>query len=243
MKHDSRRASPIALGGITCFYEHPLKRDWSTRSVVQAQREKKLPVISSPQEVRRILQQGTLLRDRLCLTTIDACGLRLQEGTHLQGAAIDAARRLVHVRHGQGAKDRSVPLPRRTVELVRHVWTTHRHPVWLFPAPGRGRLGMPTAQTPLPQSRVPDALRQARTPCGSNKRAAVHTLRPSSAPPLLEAGITRRLMQAYLGHNPPTTTSVSTHRTVKAKPLAFDALDRLLRALSSVATRGLSWSR
>jgi integrase/recombinase XerD len=117
VKPYSRSASPIALGGVTCFSAHTLKRDWSTRSFVRAQREKKLPVILSPQEVRRILQQVTLLRYRVCLTPIYACGLRLQEGPHRQGANSDSARMLVHVRHGTGAQDRSVPLPRRTVAL------------------------------------------------------------------------------------------------------------------------------
>jgi len=44
---------------------------------------------------------------------------------------------MLHVRHGKGAKDRYVPLPTRTLQLLRQYWTTHRHPLLLFPAEGR----------------------------------------------------------------------------------------------------------
>jgi len=61
-----------------------------------------------------------------------SCGLRLQEGTHLQVADLDRARMMIHVRQGKGAKDRYVSLPKRTLELLRQYRQTHRNPVWLF---------------------------------------------------------------------------------------------------------------
>ncbi len=231
VKHYSRRASTIALCGIKFFYEHTLKRAWSTLTFVRAPREKKLPVILSVEEVRTLLAHLKLLRSRACLTTLSSCGLRLQEGTHLPVPDIDSARLLVHVRHGTGAKDRSVPLPPRTLELLRQYWKTPRHPPWLFPAPGRGGLGMSTASTPMPRTSVQDAFRAALTHSGINKRAAVHTLRPSSATHLLEAGVNLRLIQDSVGHNTPTTTAISTHLTVKADALARRALTELLRDL------------
>jgi len=231
VKHYSRSASPIALCGITFFYEHTLKREWSTLTFVRAPREQKLPVILSVEEVRTILAHLKLLRYRVCLTTIYSCGLRLQEGTHLQVPDIDSARMLVHVRCGKGAKDRSVPLPQRTLELLRQYWHTHRHPVWLFPAPGRGGLGMSTASTPMPRNSVQDAFRAALTASGIHKRASVHTLRHAWATHLLEAGVNLRLIQDYVGHNSPTTTALYTHLTVKADALARDALQGLMGAL------------
>ena len=106
---------------------------------------------------------------------MDACGLRWQEGTHLQMPAIDRARRLVHVRGGKGAKDRSVPLPHQSLAGLRHYWKPHRTPVWLVPAPGRRGVGMSTASTPMPRHRVQDAFRAALKASGIHKRASVHT--------------------------------------------------------------------
>src|SRR5438105_3228654 len=139
------------------FSEHTLKQPWTTLAFVRPPREQKLPVVLSPAEVRTILGHLPLLRSRVCLTTIYSCGLRLQEGTHLQVPDIDSARRLVHVRCGQGAKDRDVPLPPRTLAFLRQSWRTHRHPRWLLPAPGRSGLGMAPATTPMPRNSVQDA--------------------------------------------------------------------------------------
>ena len=80
-------------------------------ALVRPQREKKLPVVLSVDEVRQILARVRRWRYRVCLSTIYACGLRLQEGLHLQVSHIDGGRQLLHVCHGKGGKDRYVPLP------------------------------------------------------------------------------------------------------------------------------------
>ena len=231
VKHYSRSASTIALCGIKFFYEHTLKREWTILTFVRPPQEHKLPVVLSLEEVHTILQCVRLPRYRACLSTIYACGLRLQEGTHLQVPDIDSARMVVHVRNGKGAQDRYVPLPQQTLALLRQYWTTHRNPVWLFPAPGRGGSGMSTASTPMPRNSVQDAFRAALQASGLHKRASVHTLRHSWATHLLEAGVNLRLIQQYLGHHSPSTTALSTHLTAKAEAMATEAINRLLSAL------------
>jgi len=197
IKHYSRSASTIALCGIKFFYAQTRKRAWTTLTFVRPPRAQKLPVSLSPAEVRTILAPLKLLRSRVCLTTIDSCGLRLQEGTHLQVPDSDGARMFVHVRCGKGAKDRSGPLPPRTLALLRQDWSTHRHPLWLLPAPGRSGLGMSTASAPMPRNSVQDAFRAALKASGLQKRASVHTLRHSYATHVLEAGVNLRLIQDY----------------------------------------------
>jgi integrase/recombinase XerD len=232
VKHYSRSASTIALCGIKFFYEHTWQQAWTTLTFVRPPREKKLPVILSVTEVRTILAHLKLPRYRVCLTTIYSCGLRLQEGTHLQVTDIDSARMRIHVRHGKGAKDRYVPLPQRTLPLLRSYWVTHRNPVWIFPAPGRAGTGMSTATQPMPRSSVQDAFRAALKASGIPKRASVHTLRHSWATHLLEAGGNLRLIQESLGHSSPSTTSVYTHLTIKAPEMAAASIHRLMEDLS-----------
>jgi site-specific recombinase XerD len=231
VKHSSRSASTIALCGIKFFYEHTLQRPWTTLTFVRSPREKKLPVILSLEEVRRILGCIRLLSYRVCLSTIYSCGLRLQEGTHLQIPDIDGARMVLHIRHGKGEKDRYVPLPQRTLGLLRQYWVTHRNPVLIFPAPGRGRHDVSTATAPMPKSSLQEAFRAALKQSGLHKKASVHTLRHSWATHLLEAGVHLRLIQEYLGHNSPTTTSIYTHLTARAEQLGAHAINRLMADL------------
>jgi integrase/recombinase XerD len=231
VKNYSRSASTIALCGIKFFFEHTLNRDWTTLSFVRAPREKKLPVILSLEEVRRMLGCVRLPSYRVCLSTIYSCGLRLQEGTHLQVPHIDSSRMLVHVRRGKGGKDRYVPLPHRTLQLLREYWVTHRNPVLIFPAPGRGGIGLSTSTAAMPKSSIQGAFREALKQSSIHKQASVHTLRHSWATHLLEAGVNLRLIQEYLGHSSPTTTSLYTHLTVKAEELGSQAINRIMSDL------------
>jgi integrase/recombinase XerD len=231
VKHHSRNTMTIAICGIRFFYEQTLNRSWAIFGIVRPAPEKKLPVILSVAEVRQILARVRLQCYKVCLSTIYSCGLRLQEGTHLQVADLDSARQLIHVRHGKGAKDRYLPLPERTLALLRAYWQTHRHPRLLFPAEGREHIDLARSTKPLSRSSVQKAFHAALQESGNNKRASVHTLRHSWATHLLEAGVNLRLIQEWLGHSSPATTSVYTHLTAKAEQLGAQAIDQLMSDL------------
>jgi len=138
---------------------------------------------------------------------------------------------LVHVRRGKGGKDRYVPLPPRTLQLLREYWVTHRNPVLIFPAPGRGGIGLSTSTAAMPKSSIQGAFREALKQSSIHQQASVHTLRHSWATHLLEAGVNLRLIQEYLGHSSPTTTSLYTHLTVKAEELGSPAINRIMSDL------------
>ncbi len=231
VKHYSRNTMTIAICGVRFLYEHTLNRNWAIFGIVRPAPEKKLPVILSKKEVRQILSCLRLPRYQVCLKTIYSCGLRLQEGTNLHVADMDSARLMIHVRHGKGAKDRYVPLPKRTLQLLRDYWKTHRNPVLLFPAEGRDHIDLAKSTEPMSKSSVQDAFHAALKDSRLNKRASVHTLRHSWATQLLEAGVNLRLIQEWLGHSSPATTSVYTHLTAKAEQLGAQAIDQLMSDL------------
>lgn len=231
VKNWSRPSTTIALCGIKFFFEKTLNRHWSIFSLVRPAREKKLPSILSIEEVRKILSLIGLPRYRACLTTIYSCGLRLQEGTHLQVRDIDSSRMMIHVRLGKGGKDRYVPLPQPTLELLRLYWTTHRNPLWLFPSEGKSHIKLEKATDPVHKSSVQHAFRAAFKVSGINKPASVHTFRHSWATHLLEAGVNLRLIQLWLGHSSPSTTALYTHLTQRAERLGLDAINQLMSDL------------
>jgi integrase/recombinase XerD len=228
VKKYARPTTTIALCGIKFFIERTLGRKWTVLELVRPPREKKLPTILSVEEARKILGCIRVPGYRVCLWTIYSCGLRLQEGTHLEVADIDSGRMVVHVRHGKGGKDRYVPLPQHTLEMLREYWKTHRNGKWLFPAEGRKHIELTRSTEPLSKSSVQGAFRRALTKSGINKRASVHTLRHSWATALLEGGVNLRLIQEWLGHNSPTTTSVYTHLTARAEQLGAEVINRIM---------------
>lgn len=195
-------------------------------------REKKLPVVLSREDVRRILTAVRIPVYRACLTTIYACGLRLLEGAHLQVPDVDSARMVLHI-HGKGQTDRYVPLPDPTLELLRPHWRTHRSPVWLFPAPTRH--GLPHALAhgggPVTRSSLQSAFRRALTRSGIAKRAHVHTLRHASATHLLEAGVNLRIIQDTLGHRSARTNQGSTPLTREVQATLSDPLNPRMQGL------------
>jgi integrase/recombinase XerD len=230
-KQVSRSGFTIALCGLKFFYERTLHREWATLDLPRRTREKKLPAVLSTAEVRQILACLRRPYYRVCLTTIYSCGLRLREGVSLQVSDIDGERKMLHVRQGKGNKDRYVPLPDNTLKMLRDYWSTHRHPVWLFPAPTRAGVPLSSATQPMDPSSVQRAFKAALQESGVQKDASVHTLRHSYATHLLEAGVNLRLIQAYLGHSSPKTTAIYTHLTREANALATDAINRVMQPL------------
>ncbi len=226
----SRVACTIALCGIKFFYEQTLRRDWTTVGLVKPKRVKSLPTVLSVEEVRRALACVHMFRHRVCLATIYSCGLRLTEGRTLRIPDIDSARMFLHI-HGKGNKDRYVPLPTRTLELLRQLWRTHRHAQWLFPAPGRSGRGETAAEQPLPVASVQIAFKEALAKARVHKRASVHTLRHSYATHLLEAGVNIRAIQRYMGHTDLETTMVYLHLTQKGQEDASHLIDTVMGGL------------
>jgi site-specific recombinase XerD len=229
VKKLARNTITIALCAIKFFFEKSLARQWRLFEIVRPPREKKLPVVLSRGEVRRILSCVRIPVYRACLTTIYACGLRLMEGAHLEIDDVDSDRMLIHV-HGKANKDRYVPLPDKTLLMLREQWLTHRSPRWLFPAPTRGnpRLSLPNDHVPVTRSSLQSAFRRALKKSRVHKKAHAHTLRHSYATHLLEDGVNLRLIQHYLGHTSARTTQVYTHLTPEVKRTAHDPINRLM---------------
>ena len=222
-----------ALCGIKFFYQYTLKREWPTLDLVRPAKEKKLPVVLSVEEVHQVLGCVRRRHYRVCLTTIYSCGLRLQEGVHLQVADIDSARMLVHVHRGKGAKDRFVPLPQHTLDLLRGYWAAHRNPTWIFPTTRPADVfSLAAATRSMEVSSVQRALKAAVVESGLHKPATVHTLRHSYATHLLEAGVNLRIIQAYLGHRSPTSTAIYTHLTRKVEDRAAKAINLVMDSLA-----------
>ena len=227
-KHLSASSLNIAACGLQFFFRRVAPRDWPTLNNLRIPRPKTLPDVLTLDEVRRLIDAVRTLHNKTYLWTVYSLGLRLTEGLHLQVGDIDSARMLVHVHRGKGSKDRYVPLPVKTLTLLREYWATHRNPHWLFPATGRSGKAAALAHEPMAKASVQGALRKVVEEVGIRKHVSMHTLRHSYATHLLEAGVSLRLIQQYLGHRSLRTTMVYLHLTSQGQEQARAAIEKLM---------------
>jgi integron integrase len=137
-----------ALSALLFLYRHVLKHPitWRDESV-HAKRARRLPVVLTAQEVRRVLERLTGPK-RLLAQLMYGSGLRLMEALTLRVKDVDLATHTITVRAGKGNKDRVTVLPQALVpmltkhlERVRALWAADER---------SGRVGV----------RLPDALEQ-----------------------------------------------------------------------------------
>jgi integrase/recombinase XerD len=170
-KQVARQTSTKVMCAFKLFWEKTLHRLWPAElQLVRANPRFKLPVVLSAAEVRRLLAAVPARDHRVALTTIYSCGLRLGEALRLEVRDVDAERRFLHIRAGKGGRDRYVPLPERTLLLLREQWKTHRHPALLFPAKGHNGQGAPTATESMCRTTLQRAFRLALQASGVKKR-------------------------------------------------------------------------
>ena len=220
----------ISHFGIKFFFKNVLKRKWHIFTYLNAKRERRLPCILSKEEVFRILDHVTTFHNYTFLSTVYSCGLRLSEALSLQVSDIDSQNMMIHIHRGKGAKDRYVPLPHNTLNLLRRYWITHKNPNLIFPARGRGNNDSPYTKNPMAIESVQGAFRRARAVAVINKRhVSIHTLRHCYATHLLEAGTNPRVIQRYMGHSKLETTMVYFHFTQKGTEDAYRIIDDFMK--------------
>jgi integrase/recombinase XerD len=227
-RHASPSSLKMAAAGIVFFYSHTAPRDWPTLKKLRFPRPQSLPDVLSIDEVRRLIDAVRTPHNRVFFWSVYSLGLRLQEALNLHVGDIDSARMVVHVHRGKGAKDRFVPLPPRTLTILREYWATHRHPVFLFPATGRDHAQAHTATQPMAFPSVHGAMKRVVNELGFRKRVTIHTLRHSYATHLLEAGVNLRLIQQYLGHRSLQATTIYLHLTSLGQEQARATINKLM---------------
>ena len=161
LKHD--------LYGLKFYYAYVLDKPWPGALLTKAPKVSRLPDIVTVAQMQHIVNATRVLSYRVFFFTLYSMGLRLGEGLQLQVGDIDQDRMRVHVRDAKGNRDRLVPLPARTLEVLREFWQVHRNPVLLFPSRQTGLKGASSATTHMDRGGVQQALRQVTEQIGLKK--------------------------------------------------------------------------
>jgi integrase/recombinase XerD len=239
---EERRSSASVMKGVKwalrCFYLECLKvTGWTVFQDLRVAEPHTLPTVLSRTEVQELLDGVQEPRFAVCLRLMYYCGLRISEATTLQVTDIKGHQQppCLHLRNAKGGKDRYIPLAPAFLEELRDWWRTHRHPRWLFPAPGPGPSNsaassgpvLRRATQPMSTASVQQAFQLARIQSGVTTAATPHTLRHSYATHLLEEGVSLRQISHYLGHESLDTTVIYTHLTALSEARTQAALQAL----------------
>ena len=228
-----------AFNSILFLFRNVWEKEPSGIDAVRARKPRRLPVVLTPSEVKRVLEHsagtaGTVLR--LCYSS----GLRLGEAISLRVKDIDFEGESILVRSGKGEKDRITLLsksivPRLQVQLekARRLFNQCSEPVTLpgalfrkYPKAGRDWRWwyvFPSSQLcrdtdsggivrhHLHPTGIQNEMKKAVNASGISKRAGVHTLRHCFATHLLMSGVDLCEIQELLGHKNLETTRVYLH--------------------------------
>jgi len=123
------------FSGIVSFYKNVCKWDETRFQIPPRPRIKKLPVVFSVEEVKRLLDAVDNLKHLVLLETVYSAGLRVSELVRLQPHHIesDASRMMIRVEQGKGKKDRYTVLSKKLLVDLRTYWRKYRPGKWLFP--------------------------------------------------------------------------------------------------------------
>lgn len=207
------------ISAIKFYFEKILRRETKKyyfempRSI-----EKRLPVVLSKMEVKKIIDCTNNLKHKTILSVIYSGGLRLSEVVNLKISDIDSERMLINIRGGKGKKDRITILADETLKLLRKYFKEYKPKAWLFESRKRLQCSKNSVQTLFYRS-----IKKANI----DKKASVHTLRHSFATHLLEQGEDLRFIQKLLGHKNLKTTEIYTHITKTGMGKVTSPLDRL----------------
>lgn len=160
-------------------------------------------------------------RDRTLLLVAVQTGLRVSELTGLRCRDVVLGAGGAHVRcDGKGRKQRSTPLRKDTVSLLK-AWLRERHGLPddpLFPSIRRGSLSRDAVERLVAKHA---ATAQAQCPSLKRKKISPHVLRHSAAMELLRHGIDRSVIALWLGHEHMETTQMYLHADLRLKEQAL----------------------
>lgn len=193
----------IGYIALKFLYTKVLYKPWNVEKLTRIKERRRLPIVLSPEEVKKIFDATENLKHKAILMTIYSSGLRVSEACNLKITDIDSKNMQIFIREGKGKKDRYTLLSKSNLEVLREYWKEYRPKEFLFS--GRYRTDAITSRS------VQRIFEKARKKAGISKHASVHTLRHSFATHLLDAGTDICYIQRLLGHTRITTTTIYLH--------------------------------
>ena len=214
-----------AISALKFFLEVTLGRPELMARMQPVRVPRTLPVVLSPEEVRRLIAAAGNLKHQTALSVAYGAGLRASEVVALKVGDVDSQRMTLRIEQGKGRRDRYAMLSPVLLERLRVWWRVARAQGcmldggWLFP-------GLDPID-PLSTRQLTRAIHAAAEAANIDKRVSMHTLRHSFATHLLEQKEDIRVIQVLLGHRQIETTTLYTQVATDLLRKVISPLDRL----------------
>lgn len=232
LESHSWSAVKLDLYGLKFFYTNVLQKTWDDIPLIKPPKTIRIPDIVTPEEANQLFNATNKLSYKVFFYTIYSLGLRLGEGIKLKVGDIDSTHMRVHIRNAKGNKDRLVPLPENTLNILKDFWQIHKHPEFLFPSRKRGYKNARLVDRPLDRSGIQTAIKTVVKQIGLKKKISCHSLRHSYATHLLEAGVDLIELQNILGHVSLLTTAKYTHLTEVTNTNSYSKINNLMNGFN-----------
>ncbi|MFH1307473.1 MAG: site-specific tyrosine recombinase/integron integrase [archaeon] len=209
----SRATLSLVASSIRFFYNLLGKQ---IGQIVLPKKEKKLPVVLTREEVKKLVESTDTRKSKLILSLLYSSGLRVSELVNLKKEDIDFGENLGWVRKGKGGKDRLFSISETLVKEIKNYISVIPENTYLF-----------SKLKPLTTRNIQKIIQSTSKKVPIHKKVTPHTLRHSFATHLLESGVDIRVIQTLLGHENLQTTQIYTHISqdqIKKVKNPFDSL-------------------
>ncbi len=153
-------AVKLDLYGLKFFYTNVLNKTWVDIPLIKPPKATRIPDIVTIDQANQLFKATNKLSYKVFFFTIYSLGLRLGEGIRLQTGDVDSSKMRIHVRNAKGNKDRLVPLPEKTLFVLRKFWCIHKHPTFLFPSRKRGLKNVHLVDNPIDRGGIQTTMKE-----------------------------------------------------------------------------------
>lgn len=229
----SKKTTLRRLSSLRSFYKYLLRSSLINENPLEMiqtpKQEKKIPSVLTLEQVDVFMRAPDTksylgLRDRCIFELFYSSGLRLSELTKLDRSDIDFSRGLIKVR-GKGKKERLLPVTPLAASWIKKYlthaereMTTKEH---AKEADAKAVFLNKWGER-ITERSVDRMFKKYFQMCGFASSITPHTLRHSIATHWLENGMDLKTIQALLGHESLSTTTIYTKVTTKVKQEVYE---------------------
>lgn len=199
--------SPATCNGINSvlsfFYRIILKKLWIYDEVPRMIADWSLPAVCSREEIEKLIDTATNIRNKAIIALTYSSGLRVGEVCRLAPTDIYMSTMQIHVRDSKNHGDHWTVLSERALELLKEYWYSYPVPRDIL------FVTLRNPHRPLKTGGVEIMLKKIAKEAGIT--AHPHTLRHSFATHLIEGETKPEYVQAMLGHRSPHSTTIYVH--------------------------------